>query len=417
MKKWRLYGIASLAIAASMLLAGCGNMPSGGTNGNNNYRPPFNNNTNNTTNNTNNNNNNNNNNNTNNNTTTGTTARFEKILNDAYTMPSSFDGWHLIVDDYDGDGRQEAFAFAGIPHGSYWENLSVVYLNSNGQITKMKFNSHMEGRPQNTVTTSDRSFSSSCIRYKSEKFVVFEWFDMSTANDFMLSTVYGVHNGNVTSKELSGGDVRKVPEGFICAEGIDVQYTYVVKDGRLVDMLGTSDAYKYTDPDYSLKTTPVKQAWKNYTQYTGMGNKEYFLQYDFDGDGRQEAYAIRGYSSDGTGYLSSAEIYYIGWGGTVVQIDNTSGQLYRVGNFGYTTDDSMIRAGDQRFALWQIPGAGHALTRLFGARNGVPYEPQISGNVSYFYQETSGRFFAESNVKYVDDEYLFNSATGQFYKK
>lgn len=100
-----------------------------------------------------------------------------------------------------------------------------------------------------------------------------------------------------------------------------------------------------------------------------------------------------------------------------MQIDNTSGQLYRVGNFGYTTDDSMIRAGDQRFALWQIPGAGHALTRLFGARNGVPYEPQISGNVSYFYQETSGRFFAESNVKYVDDEYLFNSATGQFYKK
>lgn len=124
---------------------------------------------------------------------------------------------------------------------------------------------------------------------------------------------------------------------------------------------------------------------------------------------------FRGTFNDG--YAQNAEIYYIGWGGTILRMAYSSGQLYQVNQWGYTTDDSMIKAGNQRFALWQIPGAGHAATRVFGARNGVPYEPQISGKLSYFYQEDNGRFYAESDTKYVDDEYLFNASTGEFYKR
>lgn len=343
---------------------------------------------------------------------TGTGTVFEQALNNAFTLPSSFDGWHYIIDDYDGDGRQEAFAFAGQPSGDGWNNISIFYIDPNGNITKLLWNSQMTGGPQNTESTSDKNYSSSCISYKNEKFVVF-WLGPDSACPY--SMVYGVHNGSVTKEDIDGTCVRKVPEGFICAAGLDIDYAYVVKNGRLVDMFTTSDAYKYIDPDYSMKTTPLKDAWKAYTEYSQMGNKEYFLQGDYDGDGRQEAYVIRGYFKDG--YASSAEICYIGWGGTVLLVGGGNGQLLNITKTNYKTSDSIIYAGNQKFMVWQVPGAGHAATYLYGARCGVPYQPQISGNVSFFHQNEDGRYYAEGNEKYTEDEYLFNASTGQFYRK
>ncbi len=421
MKKRKLtYAAAALALAAALLLTGCSGT-AGGTTGGNQY-PNHNTTTGGTTgggtnNKTDNDGHDKTDTDDNNKNNTNTGSVFENALNKAYNLPESYDGWHLIVDDYDGDGRQEAFAFAGIPRGSYWDNLSTFYIDPNGKITELKLNSHLAGGPQGTESTSNRNYSKCSFKYKQEKFVVFYFFPSNVDGDAMLSAVYGVHNGSVTQKEINdGGSVQKTPEGFIYASGLDEDFAYVVKNGRLVDMRTTSDAYKYVDPDYSARTVAVKTAWKNYTEHVQIGNKEYFLQYDFDGDGRQEAYVFAGLFQDGY-YTSSAEIYYIGWGGTVLRVGYGEGQLYQCRNFGYTTDDSVIKAGNQRFVLWQIPGAGHAATRVFGARNGVPYEPQISGQLSYFHQSEDGRFYAESGQKYVDDEYLFNSATGEFYKR
>lgn len=412
MKKWNFARFAAvLALAAVLLLSGCGDEASGGTTGGNRYpgtttgggtndktdnddhdkthdKEDYN---------------------------TGTSSVFENALNKVYKLPDTFDGWHLMIDDYDGDGRQEAFAFAGIPCGSYWNNISTFYVDPNGKITELDLNTHLGGAPQGTSSTSEKNFAESKFRYKQEKFVVFSFFAPDVDGDIFTSEVYGVHNGSVTKKEIQDGtNIRKTPEGFIHADGLDEDFAYVVKNGRLVDMLTTSDAYKYVDPDYSAKTVPVKTAWKNYTRYVTFGG-EYFVQSDYDGDGRQEAYVFTGLFKDG--YTNGAEIYYIGWGGTVLRVAVSEGQLYRVWQVGYKQEDSMIKASNQQFVLWQIPGAGHAPTRIFGARNGVPYEPQISGEVSYFHQEDNGRFYAESGEKYVDDEYLFNAATGEFYKR
>ena len=344
--------------------------------------------------------------------TTTSSSVFLTALNKAYKLPDTFDGWHLIVDDFDGDGRQEAYVFAGRPSGDQWYNISVFYVDPNGKITEILKNSGLYGAPQETKSTRDTSFASSCFRYKNQKFVSF-W--LAPQDGCVYSEVYGAYNGRATKLEIDGSSVSKTPEGFVYAAGLDTEYAYVLKNGRLVDMFTTPDAYKYVDPDYSMKTTPLKTAWKNFMNNVEFGNAEYFLQYDFDGDGRQEAYVFRGTFNDG--YAQNAEIYYIGWGGTILRMAYSSGQLYQVNQWGYTTDDSMIKAGNQRFALWQIPGAGHAATRVFGARNGVPYEPQISGKLSYFHQEDNGRFYAESDTKYVDDEYQFNASTGEFYKR
>lgn len=392
--------ILIFAIAVSILLTGCSDTPASGNNPNGTKNPSQN--------------------------TTGSTENdeeakkkaeeakpfFQQVLESKFSMPSSFDGWHIIVNDYDGDGRQEAFAFAGIPSGDYWDNFSVCYIDPNGNVTKLRWNSGIGGAPQGTTSTSQNDFSSSCIRYKNQKFVTFTILPDSAC---IYSMVYGVSGGSVTTKEIGGDGVCKTPEGFIYASGLDATYAYVVKNGRLVDVFDTSDAYKYVDPDYSLKTIPLKQAWKEYTSHSSVGNKEYFLQYDYDGDGRQEAIAIRGYFQNG--YASYTEICYIGWGGTILNIGGGNGQLLNITNWNYKTDDSIINAGKQKFMVWQVPGAGHAATYLYGARNGVPYQPQISGNVSYFHQDSDGRYYAEGSQKYTDDEYTFNTSNGEFYKK
>lgn len=91
---------------------------------------------------------------------------FLTALNKAYELPDTFDGWHLIVDDFDGDGRQEAYVFAGQPLGDQWYNISVFYVDPNGKITEILKNSRRYGAPQETKSTKDASFASSCFRYK-----------------------------------------------------------------------------------------------------------------------------------------------------------------------------------------------------------------------------------------------------------
>lgn len=108
MKKWtKLFAV--LALAVMLLLTACDDDTTGGTTGGNWG-----------------NNNNNKNNTTNDDTTTvkkddkttTSSSVFLTALNKAYELPDTFDGWHLIVDDFDGDGRQEAYVFAGQPLGT-----------------------------------------------------------------------------------------------------------------------------------------------------------------------------------------------------------------------------------------------------------------------------------------------------------
>lgn len=412
MKKFRVaYVVVTFAVMIAMLLAGCGGGASGGDSGGNSGgtggQPGQG---------------------TNGSTTDGTDSKdddnknpntnvsgtvFEQALNKAYTLPDSFDGWHYIVDDFDGDGQQEAFAFTGRPTGTMWDNISIVYVNSSGNITEMLLNSRIQGAPQNTSSTSSKNFSDSCFRYKNEKYVTFT---LAPDAACPYSKVFGVHNGRATQNYIDGTCVKKVPEGFIYAAGLDEDLAYVIINGKFESIFTTSDAYKYIDPDYSLATTPLREAWRTYTQYSYMGSGEYFIQGDYDGDGRQEAYVIRGDFKNG--YAQSAEICYIGWGGTVLRVSFLSGQLLNILNANYSYSDSLIYAGSQQFVAWQVPGAGHAATYLFGARRGVPYQPQISGEVSYFHQDKStGRYYAEGSEKYTDDEYFFNDSTGEFYKR
>ena len=170
---------------------------------------------------------------------TTSSSVFLTALNKAYKLPDTFDGWHLIVDDFDGDGRQEAYVFAGRPSGDQWYNISVFYVDPNGKITEILKNSGLYGAPQETKSTRDTSFASSCFRYKNQKFVSF-W--LAPQDGCVYSEVYGAYNGRATKLEIDGSDVRKTPEGFVYAAGLDTEYAYVLKNGRLVDMVTTTDA-------------------------------------------------------------------------------------------------------------------------------------------------------------------------------
>lgn len=115
------------------------------------------------------------------------------------------------MDDFDGDGRQEAYVFAGRPSGDQWYNISVFYVDPNGKITEILKNSGLYGAPQETKSTRDTSFASSCFRYKNQKFVSF-W--LAPQDGCVYSEVYGAYNGRATKLEIDGSDVRKTPEAL-----------------------------------------------------------------------------------------------------------------------------------------------------------------------------------------------------------
>lgn len=144
------------------------------------------------------------------------------------------------------------------------------------------------------------------------------------------------------------------------------------------------------------------------------------LEYhDYDGDGRNEAFAAIGKDDDMGGYILES-IWFIGSDekGKMMRDDFNDLSMYS-DESGYYEQYSDENVG---FFTGECGGYGSGwLTFIFGVRNGEPYELDLSMETEGFYRNEQGRFYTLTDDftdghRYLITELIYDSKTGQFKK-
>ena len=143
----------------------------------------------------------------------------------------------------------------------------------------------------------------------------------------------------------------------------------------------------------------------------------YFLYDDYDYNGTFEAFAVTEQPDDPLYAIA----YFISSDGSITRLTQNE-ELW-----GYEFQDSanvrqryMVDTGTQKFYIWENSAGGSgSLSRIFGVRGGVPYEPQISSHSQTFRQEGSQYVSEESDFSqgfhdYIRTTYTFDPGTGEF---
>ena len=102
---------------------------------------------------------------------------------------------YVIVNDYDGDGKQEAFGFLGIRNDEYqtWESVKLYYLKSDGSVEKIALNGDVTGGPAKVSGTEQMDFSESFITLGNKTFLDFE---IGYSASEPTTVLFGVNDGN-----------------------------------------------------------------------------------------------------------------------------------------------------------------------------------------------------------------------------
>ena len=133
---------------------------------------------------------------------------------------------YVIVNDYDGDGKQEAFGFLGIRNDEYqtWESVKLYYLKSDGSVEKIALNGDVTGGPAKVSGTEQMDFSESFITLGNKTFLDFE---IGYSASEPTTVLFGVNDGNYTSTSVYGYFPEKVDENHIATSDLDYRVVYL----------------------------------------------------------------------------------------------------------------------------------------------------------------------------------------------
>ena len=139
-----------------------------------------------------------------------------------------------------------------------------------------------------------------------------------------------------------------------------------------------------------------------------------FVYDDFDADGTYEAFAITAtdYTPDFVDEFNGVSIWYV----------NSEGTVSWMGTPEYGYFYGVIDTGSQKFISWERIAGSAGRSFIYGVRNQVPYEPQISQRCDFFHQEDGKIFSYRSDFSagyhdYIEITYGFNESTGEFYEQ
>ncbi len=165
--------------------------------------------------------------------------------------------------------------------------------------------------------------------------------------------------------------------------------------------------FAYDNPQKATKdafnnTSLVEQG------YTDLNNNvincRFCYAYDYDGDGRQEGYAISGIWEEG---IENGKLWFI----------NSDGTYKLVKEGLYCRDEllepELVYAGDQIFLVCNQEQDRRVVSLICGCRNGEAYFPAISEKVTNFHAET-GHYYAYNITDYSGVEYFYDETTGEF---
>ena len=159
---------------------------------------------------------------------------FQAIL-DAVSADSKYAGCrrYVIVSDYDGDGKQEAFGFFGIwsAESQGWTQLKLYFIHSDGQVEAFNTVENAIGAPAEMTGPDQTDFSNNLITLGKNTFLDFVVGYPGSEYRWYL---FGVSNGSYTSMALDGPP-EKTSEDTVTAEDLDDRVTYKNIEGSLVE--------------------------------------------------------------------------------------------------------------------------------------------------------------------------------------
>lgn len=131
---------------------------------------------------------------------------------------------------------------------------------------------------------------------------------------------------------------------------------------------------------------------------------------DYDGDGKNEAFAITDNEQNKFGPNIEVNIYFISSDNQIT--------LEKINTYGYLS--GFCEADQHKFIVWeQSAGGSGSVSYIFGVRNGQAYELQISGKYMDFHEENKRYVgytgdFSKGYHDYIPSYFIFDDKTNEF---
>lgn len=148
---------------------------------------------------------------------------------------------HVIIEDYDGDGKNEAFGFYGLPvfqdDGTmYFEQFNLYFISSDGTISYIDGNENPDGAIYGMIeglqTTRDEEVSAELFETEGQKFLpVMLGYPESSWFTMMVS----VYDGNWTASYVGGGFCKTEDGRYISVDEMDGTYEYILQNGQFIE--------------------------------------------------------------------------------------------------------------------------------------------------------------------------------------
>lgn len=368
------------------------------------------------------------------------TVDFQKVF-DTLEVPEQFSDStrYVLINDYDHDGRAEAFGFFGKQvnkdYGTSsigWQDMQIYYIDADGNINSVHTTEQddyiaIEGSPIETEKPED--FSECYFETEDNTFAVFE---IVYEDDLYYSTIELSSYQGKDTVSWTDAAPQKTEDGKIVVSAWDEEIEYTVEKGCLVEgnVRSLVDEPENSTVETSESSGTIETIWKDCISGSGE-NALYFLPSDYDGDGLEEAYAITGDMPDEDGYTNHVKIYFIASNNAIFLekygLDNGDaifGLLPERDKIANDPEAVFLKCGNQKFLVWEVSGGGSSsISLVFGVKDGIPYEPAISGKYQWFHQEEDGTYvgtisdFSKGYHDYIDCVFTFNSSTGEFERK
>lgn len=161
---------------------------------------------------------------------------FERAMSHV-SLPKGCSGWRYLVNDYDGDGKIEAFAFGGKENsqGVQWDYLEVYYIDPIGNVTPVMSRKDVTSGSPYHVTTYDQSdFRDSYLTIGKKKFALFNAGSVYGSCGYTLA--FSSYHGKPTNSYLDGSIERVTDQGLILvsAVGQEDYDVYSAQNGEIV---------------------------------------------------------------------------------------------------------------------------------------------------------------------------------------
>ena len=165
----------------------------------------------------------------------------------------------------------------------------------------------------------------------------------------------------------------------------------------------------------------AQESWEHYLASRGETQK-YYLEADYDGDGQVEAYAVTGTDFDYEGRTLNAKVYFISSTGKVTCVLDKApdggplcGWLYNNLELSRDPNAAYTEEGNKKFIIWELDVRnGVHGSRILGVKNGMPYEPQISGKYIRFGQAVDGLCYGSKPDDNILYGFRFNDSTNEY---